>query len=357
MLHNLLFLSGFLCIGMICSIATNSVLLRFAKSLGIRNKNNVIIRWNRESKPSLGGVSFFVAFVFTINFIAVIFSSNTVFDNSVYIGLIGASGMAFFMGLADDAYDTKPFLKLFVQILCGIALVGSGSSIVFFNISWLDGLTTVFWVVFLMNSLNMLDNMDGITGITVVFILLTCLGADWSMNGVNIGIGSLMLLAIIGALVGFLFFNFYPSKLFMGDAGSQFIGLFVAFFSTHNLWNFHTDAPIDPVVIVCLIVVVFTPALADTLTVVINRLKKGKSPMVGGKDHTTHHLVYSGLSDIHVWFVFFGLGLIACLLGLWMISLIQNGNGLVAVFFVLYFLITFFFLYRNTIRFPGKINK
>jgi UDP-GlcNAc:undecaprenyl-phosphate GlcNAc-1-phosphate transferase len=83
-------------------------------------------------------------------------------------------------------------------------------------------------------------------------------------------------------------------------------------------------------------------------------LKKGKSPMVGGKDHTTHHLVYAGLNDIQVWYVFLCLGIGATLLSLLMIYLIDLGIILPIAFFSIYFLVTFYFLYRNTLKFPQK---
>ena len=79
------------------------------------------------------------------------------------------------MGLADDAYDTKPYFKLLVQITCGLILVFTNTVIDLFHIPIVDSILTVIWVITLMNSLNMLDNMDGITATTVLFTLLSCL--------------------------------------------------------------------------------------------------------------------------------------------------------------------------------------
>ena len=174
------------------------------------------------------------------------------------------------------------------------------------------------------------------------------------MYGFNTNIWTLTLVAVIGGVLGFLYFNIHPSKLFMGDAGSQFIGLFVAFFAVKFLWNVSSVNESSSWASIIITLIAFTPAAADTLTVVINRLKKGKSPMVGGKDHTTHHLVYSGMNDRQVWCVFVIIGFIAFILSIVMIKLIIIGVIVPLIFFLVYFVAVFLYLYRNTIKFPEK---
>lgn len=354
MSDKILQLIGFGIGGVIVAIIINVVLLRFSRSLGIRNKNDVVVRWSNESKPSLGGVSFFVVFLFAAIFYSIIFSDEpNIFQNKQFVGLFGAGTLAFLMGLADDAYNTKPLIKLFVQIVCGVFFVVSGTSIDLFHSFIPDAIVTVIWVIAIMNSLNMLDNMDGITGTTVFYILSVCLLSGWIIYGFNTNIWTLMMIAVIGAVVGFLSMNIHPSKLFMGDAGSQFIGLFVAFFSVDFLWNVSAVYESPSWLGACVALVAFTPAAADTLTVFINRIKSGKSPMVGGKDHTTHHLVYAGLSDRKVWYVFVVIGLLGSVLTIAMVNLIKLNAYLPVIFFVFYFLIVFVILYRNTIKYKA----
>jgi UDP-GlcNAc:undecaprenyl-phosphate GlcNAc-1-phosphate transferase len=349
-------LLGFGIGGALLAIFCNILLLRFSRSLGIRNKNDVVIRWSNESKPSLGGVSFFVVFVFgAIAYSIVFHEAPNIFQNKQYVGLFVTGSLAFLMGLGDDAYNTKPLIKLFVQIFCGAIFVLTDSSIDFFHSYYLDAGLTIVWVVLIMNSLNMLDNMDGITGTTVFFILSTCLISSWIIFPFHINVWSLILISVLGAVVGFLTLNIHPSKLFMGDAGSQFIGLFVAFFGIKFLWNIGSADPgnLHPSWLgFCITLIAFTPTAVDTLTVVINRLKKGQSPMVGGKDHTTHHLVYAGLSDRSVWLVFVVIGLLASLIAIMMIHLVSMNTYLPVAFFTLYFFFVFMLLYRNTIKYP-----
>jgi UDP-GlcNAc:undecaprenyl-phosphate GlcNAc-1-phosphate transferase len=158
----------------------------------------------------------------------------------------------------------------------------------------------------------------------------------------------------VGALVGFLYYNIHPSKLFMGDAGSQFIGLFTAFFAIHDLSNIGVKTNESPLIGLIIILIAFGPTLVDTLSVVINRLKKGQNPMVGGKDHTTHHLVYAGYSDRQVWYIFLLLSIVSLIISIIAIYAAKwNMIGLVYVL-TIYVVAIFIFLYEKTIRFPQK---
>ncbi|MES2587565.1 MAG: MraY family glycosyltransferase [Bacteroidota bacterium] len=350
----LLQLSGFLIAGIAISMIINVLLLRFSKSLGIRNNNDVIIRWSNQSKPSLGGVSFYIVFLFSAIGFSIVFSDDeSIFKNTEFVGLLTAGTLAFLMGLADDAYNTQPLAKLFIQILCGVIFVFTNTVIDLTHVFALDASLTVIWVIALMNSLNMLDNMDGITGTTVTFILISCLISSFIIFDFNRNIWSIILVSQIGALLGFLKYNINPSKLFMGDAGSQFIGLLVAFFSIKCLWNVGelTSNPSWVGIFICLIAL--TAPAVDTLTVSINRLRKGKSPMVGGKDHTTHHLVYAGLSDKQVWYVFTLISFFSALLSIFMIYLSKKAIIIPLIFFVLFFVGVFFILYRFTIKYKA----
>ena len=348
-MENILAYIAFFAGGILFSLSANKLLLTFSQSLGIRNKNDVVVRWSNQSKPSLGGVSFYIVFLFS--FIVYSFLSDKLFHNQEFIGLLLSGTLAFGMGLADDAYNTKPLAKLLIQILCGVIFVFTDSIIDLTHNNYIDSILTVIWVIILMNSLNMLDNMDGITGTVCLFILITCLSARFMVEGFHFDISSISIVAVIGALFGFLYYNVNPSKLFMGDAGSQFIGLFVAFATTHNLWNVGTNgvAPSWTGFMICL--VAFTPAASDTLSVVINRLKRGQSPMVGGKDHTTHHLVYAGLKDKQVWYLFSGIGILSASISLLMIYLTIKKIYLPVAILGCFFLLVFIPLYRVTIKY------
>lgn len=334
------------------SLTGNYLVLNFAKTLGIRNNNNVLVRWSNESKPSLGGVSMYVVFLVTCILILLFFIDETDEHQIPFLGLFLAATAGFAMGLADDAYDTKPFLKLLIQILCGFIFVFTDNALNVFQLDILNDLATVFWVVTLMNSLNMLDNMDGITGITSIWVLFGCLLVYILQNGWVLDVWTILMISCTGTMIGFLFFNVHPSKMFMGDGGSQFVGVVIAFFTIRSFMQnslaFEIDFPGVVMAVACL-----TPAAADTLTVVINRLKRGQSPMIGGKDHTTHHLVYSGKNDFQVWLIFLGIGLLSVVATI-AVYQISQFNLLGSVLLgASYFLVVFVYLYRNTIKYKA----
>lgn len=334
----------------ILSWLINRLLLKFSRSLGIRNKNDVVIRWSNESKPSLGGISMYISFVLAILIYATTHDSDRIFDDPSFSGLILSSTLAFAIGLADDAYNTKPLLKLAGQIGCGLILVYSGTTIELFHEFWLDAILTVVWVIAIMNSLNMLDNMDGITATVSLFILLACMILLLISSGFEFNHWVIILVTELGAIIGFLFYNLNPSRMFMGDTGSQFIGLFVAFFAIRSIWSVPAVVELPSWSGLLLVLGAFTPAFSDTLTVVINRLKKGQSPMVGGKDHTTHHLVYKGFSDFKVWQVFLLISALSTLFTVvlgWLI--LSKGLYLASLSIILFFLVVFLLLYKNTI--------
>lgn len=341
----------------IASFIINKLILSFAKNLGIRNKNDVVVRWSNTSKPSLGGISLYFTFIITVLAYATLFSEDNIFDEIEFVGLIGASTLAFGIGVADDAYNTKPFLKLFGQILCGFILVFTNNGIDVFHHPVFDGALTVLWVVAVMNSLNMLDNMDGITGTVSFFILLTCFVALGLITDPSNVLWSVLIVAEMGALVGFLFYNINPAKMFMGDTGSQFIALFVSFFGIKALWNLPAAIELPSWISVFLILTAFTPAVADTLTVVINRRKRGVSVMLGGKDHTTHHLVYRGFTDFKVWIIFVIISLFSFAYAIVLSVLVIKGHYFFSGLGGLFFLLVFIPLYRTTLKYHAPIPK
>lgn len=314
------------------------------------------MRWSSTSKPSLGGISLFFTFLFSVLVFAGVSTDENIFDEIEFLGFLLAAVLAFAIGVADDAYDTKPLLKLAGQISCGVIIVLSGSAIDVFHLPFLDAFLTIVWVVAVMNSLNMLDNMDGITGTVSLFILLTAILALGFVNDPSNQLWTILMIAEIGAIIGFLCYNIHPAKMFMGDTGSQFIGLFVAFFGIKAFWNLPANFELPSWSSVFLILAVFTPAVADTLTVVINRTKRGVSVMVGGKDHTTHHMVYRGFSDFKVWLVFVFISVLSSLISISMCYCVVNEMYVFSILALPFFLMVFFWLYRNTIKYKAPVK-
>ncbi len=330
------------------SLLINSIFLRFAKTLGIRDTEQTVIRWSSVSKPALGGITFFIVFLIAAAVHSIFFEQAALLHNKQALGLLAATSLAFLMGLADDAYNTRPLLKLFVQIACSVILIATGTYIQVFENVWMNYGITVFWVVALMNSINMLDNMDAITSVVSIFIIISALVYMY-LQGLSNNMEFIILIGVLASLIGFLFFNWHPSKMYMGDTGSQFLGIFLATIGINYFWNSKgIDGSTIPAKQVITAILVFLLPIVDTTTVVINRLFKGQSPFVGGKDHTTHHLSYLGLTDSQVAMVFIGLSILSFFLVFAIFKFIPHWSLLLTLLFIGYFLLVFGILFYIT---------
>jgi UDP-GlcNAc:undecaprenyl-phosphate GlcNAc-1-phosphate transferase len=329
----------------ILSFLINGLFLKFATTLGIRNTDETIIRWSPKAKPSLGGISFYIIFLISIASYPIFFEQSKVLFSKPIIGILAACTLAFLMGLSDDAYNTKPLLKLLIQICCGLILISTGTYINIFSNNIINYSITLFWVVGLMNSINMLDNMDGITTLVSITILISALFILY-INHDSRSIYIMLLLGVLAALIGFLFFNWHPSKMFMGDTGSQFLGLFLAAMGIKYFWNtpdVHGNLIQSKQFFVTILT--FAIPIIDTTTVTINRLRKGKSPFVGGKDHTTHSLFFMGLTEKRIAILFVGICAVSMFFNLLIIKYIQHWGYLHIFLFSIYFIALFWFLY------------
>ena len=321
------------------SLLINSIMLRFVKTLGVRNQEN-IERWSDQVKPSIGGLGFYIIFLLSITLHQFIFSYEASLIDFRFTGIIGATSLGFLMGLADDAYNTRPFLKFLTQVLCGVILIYSGTYIDIFESDLLNYVFTLMWVVGLMNSINMLDNMDGITTTVSLVIAFTILVLMISNNDVS-SLGMTVIIGLIASLLGFLYFNWNPAKMYMGDTGSQYLGVLLAALSVNYLWNPVTTEEFAISRQILIPIISFIIPIVDTTTVTIKRLRKGNSPFVGGRDHTTHHLSYLGLTEKQVASVIALISIISSAIVIYVISNITKWSHLYTVIFIAYFALIF----------------
>jgi len=325
----------------IFSFLINNLFLKFVKTLGIRNQDDTVIRWGSQSKPAVGGFSFYIIFLLSIIIYPIFFDSSQVFLNKQFIGILLAGMLGFLLGLADDAYNTRPLLKLFTQITCAIILLVTGTEITLSYVEIINYIITIVWVVGIMNSLNMLDNMDAISTTVSISIILSALTVMLFHQEYN-SVYFIIMLGVMASLAGFLFFNWHPSKMYMGDTGSQFLGIFLAAMGIRYLWN--AEPPSGDLISarnLFLPLIVFLMPIIDTTTVVINRMSKGKSPFIGGKDHTTHALAYLGLSDRQVALVFWAVTLMSLLLVIIMEKYLKQWTHVYSIIFSAYILTMF----------------
>lgn len=201
------------------------------------------------------------------------------------------------MGLLDDLKNLHWLPRLFLQFAIATGLVMSGVSMtLFIEQPWIGHVLTVGWLLVLINSFNLLDNMDGLSaGIALIaagcFAIVMLTGTSeprWLVAGV--------LLILIGALAGFLCHNWPPARIFMGDTGSHFIGLMLA--SMTVLGTFYEyDAGNESRHVILAPLCILAVPLYDTASVIVIRLKEGRSPFHADKSHFSHRLVEMGLKS------------------------------------------------------------
>lgn len=312
-LYYVLFYSG----AVLFSLAIYGLLLRFIRTLGVRNLDELnMVRWTSQTKPSLGGLGFYIMFLLSFTAIGLLPIEGVDLLNRKLMGIFAACTLGFFIGLADDTYNTRPMLKFLGQLGCAALLIAGGVYITISGIPVVNYLFTTMWVVGMMNSLNMLDNMDGITASVSASTLLGAL--VFTFAGAGEPAYTFVFYGILAALVGFLWYNWNPSSMYMGDTGSMFLGVFMATVAILLFWN-NRDATSELVQIKQFLIplMAFLLPITDTTTVFIRRIARGQSPFVGGKDHTTHQLAFLGVPDWGVSSIFSAVSLVGMGVGYW----------------------------------------
>lgn len=208
------------------------------------------------------------------------------------LAIVAGGVIVFAVGLLDDVLGERfPVgVKAGGQVLAALVLVAGQVGVTFLPWEPLNVAVTLVWVVGITNAFNLLDNMDGLSaGVAMVAAAVLMMNA-WSMGEIFI---SLLLAAFIGSLVGFLFFNFNPARVFLGDCGSLFIGYAMASAMLLERYVTHAESSLFAVLMPVLVLAV---PIMDTTTVVVIRLREGRPVYVGDANHLSHRLVQMGLS-------------------------------------------------------------
>jgi UDP-GlcNAc:undecaprenyl-phosphate GlcNAc-1-phosphate transferase len=235
-------------------------------------------RWHKDPTPYLGGVAIVLS--------AVVCAAVAPEWEAEAAVLLAAAVVVGIAGLVDDVRTLPPKVRLVVE--------GGAASVVFFYGSRVnvfggagDFVLTVAWLVIITNSFNLLDNVDGAMGAigTTIAFALTCAAV---LEGQYL-VGALAAV-VAGACLGFLMHNWHPASIFMGDAGSLFLGFLLAAIGL----KLRTAVDHGPSVVAVLLLV--GPALFDTTLVVISRVRAGRRIYLGNTDHTSHRFLRLGLS-------------------------------------------------------------
>ena len=248
-------------------------------------------RWHSSVTPVSGGIAIFAAYL-----IALIVAYPTPALNSAYVPLVLGAAAAFLLGLWDDLRELSPREKLLGQVAIALAAALAGLRPDWIT-AWIGIPVAVLVLVAVMNSVNLLDNMDGLAAGTAAVSAVGLAAIAVVIAGASPA-SQVAAAALAGACIGFLPFNFRPRRpamLFMGDSGSHFLG-----FALGGLALLASPSGVGGITaeIVAPLIVLALPLL-DTALVITVRRSQGRPVSEGGRDHSSHRLVYRGFGERH----------------------------------------------------------
>ncbi len=245
---------------------------------------------NKKPMPLLGGVAIYLGFLLSI----LIFIHQEPFSSNAHmlLGVLGSALIIVLAGIADDLKGLSARRKLFYQIVASAIVTLFGFSIIkvsnpfggSFHIPEIVSMAlTVFWIVGFINAVNLLDGLDGLSSGVVAIISGSLFFAALKTNS---PVAAILAIAICGSSLGFLPYNFYPAKIFMGDSGSMLLGFILSIISMRVAYKGATfTAVVVPVIAMAI------PFL-DTGLAIIRRSINGKGIMKADKQHIHHRLLF-----------------------------------------------------------------
>ncbi|WP_042226975.1 glycosyltransferase family 4 protein [Paenibacillus popilliae] len=271
---------------------------KFAIKVGAVDVPNVR-KVHTRIMPRMGGLGIFAAFVITLCLLA-LFVPDILFghrDSSLIWALLSGGAIIVLTGALDDRFELSAKVKLVGQIIAACVVVfGFDLTVDFVNVpfgdqylnieSWIAIPLTIFWIVGVTNAINLIDGLDGLAaGVSAISIATILAMAVFMGNTMVI----LLCAVLLGSIIGFLFFNFHPAKIFMGDTGSLFLGFGLAVLSLLGFKQIAIVSFITPLLIIGV-------PLSDTFFAIVRRAVQKKPIFAPDKGHLHHCLRELGFS-------------------------------------------------------------
>jgi UDP-GlcNAc:undecaprenyl-phosphate GlcNAc-1-phosphate transferase len=276
-------------------VLVTPVIIMIAKRTGMISQPQ-FDRWHSKPTAMLGGIGIFIGVLSCVIWNGLL--------GSIHLGLVFGAVLIFISGLYDDVKGLRPYVKLVIHIIAAVLVMTSG---IFFGKGLLPGYIaipiTFFWVVGIINAMNLLDNMDGLcAGISGIISFF--LGIVFLLN--NQSVLSLLSFSVSGAAFGFLVYNFRPAKIFMGDSGSLFLGFLLSTLALMGTYETKSHILLSlgiPLLIMSL-------PIFDTTLVTVSRKYFSRPISQGGKDHSSHRLITLGFSERKSLLVMYGIAIL-----------------------------------------------
>lgn len=294
----LTYLVAFLCSGLVAAFATPLV-ARFAHRVDAIDLPGEARKVHKKAIPRIGGIAVVLGFFAPIIGLA-IYSNRISWllygsDARMVTSLVAGSFGIVALGVFDDIKGAGARLKFAVQIAVAVGMWFGGFRVELLTLPIMGSVEigalslplTVLWMVGVINALNLIDGLDGLATGTALFAVLVLFGVSFADHAALLCV---LLASLGGALLGFLFFNFNPAKIFLGDSGSMFIGLILA---SASIWTQRKGATAAALIIP---VLALGLPILDTGLAVIRRVGRGQNPFRADREHLHHRLLDLGLS-------------------------------------------------------------
>lgn len=307
-------------VGLISTLITTPLASKLAAIFGAMDQPSAR-KVHARALPRLGGVSIYLGFVFASLTAFYIRSTGLIdFDANLLIAILGSALVVLVLGALDDVFSVKPHVKLIWQIVAASIVIAFGVSVDFISNPF-NGLfylyafsfpLTLFWMVGITNSINLIDGLDGlaagVVGIAAVTLFLVSI-----LRG-QPQISSVVLVALAGVAFGFLFHNFYPASIFLGDSGSLLLGFLLAIASV-------VGALKSTLFVVFIIpVLILAVPILDTLLAILRRIFLKKHIFQADDKHIHHRLLKLGFSHRGAVIAIYVCCLILSLIALFLVS-------------------------------------
>jgi UDP-GlcNAc:undecaprenyl-phosphate/decaprenyl-phosphate GlcNAc-1-phosphate transferase len=282
--------------------------------------------------PRLGGVAIFLSFSLSMAAAAVLARYiphlQAAFSLKTLLTILVPASLVFLLGLYDDLYTVGPYSKFAVQSLAASMLFMGGLRIlnipVLFGehkLPWFVGLPfTILWVLAITNAFNLIDGLDGLAAGSALFSTLVVFVVTL-LNGSSLL--TVMTIALAGAILGFLRYNFNPATIFLGDSGSLFIGFVLSALALSGAQKAPT------IVAVAIPVVSFGLPILETTLSILRRLIGGRPVFTADREHIHHKLLQHGLTHRQVVIVLYGVSAVFAMLSLFLLWPTGSSLGLV----------------------------
>ncbi|MEH7253899.1 MraY family glycosyltransferase [Neobacillus niacini] len=272
------------------SILMTPLVKKLAFKIGATDKPNHR-KVHSRIMPRLGGLAIFISFIVGI----LIFNPSNEPFGEFHVSIVIGGIIIILTGMLDDVKEISPKLKLAGQIAAAAVVVIYGGLQVEFiklpfggiiDFGYLSIPLTMIWIIGITNAINLIDGLDGLAGGVSTIALLTIAGMSMVMGNQYV---TIMALIVAASTVGFLFYNFHPAKIFMGDTGALFLGYIIAVLSLLGYKNVTFISLIIPIIILGV-------PISDTFFAIIRRLVNKQPLSAPDKSHLHHCLLKSGFT-------------------------------------------------------------